>query len=379
MNDIKYSKKMFAFLDILGFERLVNQSRNNPDLISKIAEMLGRSKEIASSTPKAQLNVLQVDSDLYMYRTFSDTSVISGPYVSHDDITFLSWWIMRYQYLMWKEFQTFVRGAMVFGDIYEDEDVVFGPALIDAYHLESCKTKAAWPRVLVNGSLLDKTTTEERRRDFSDFLTQDDVHVDYLDYLRQLFHLFVVAENNRITGKRPADFGAPVDLFKDHKQAIMAQCENALREENQDKRKNIIGKYVELSKYHNSTVHRLRQATKDLMNHNNLVRDFFDDLIEFDRAKRRGAAYTPKYSAEEHPEQSDMLDILGAVTNGLLEERPTDVFQTQGIVLVGQTQHDKLERVIRTVCLETPQRLSILDKALQETIIDIDSSLRLNA
>lgn len=387
MNDIKYSKKMLAFLDILGFEKLVNQSKSNPELIKKITDMLNLSRQFAlsfsdispSNNPlKIPLKVLKVESDQYRYRVFSDTIVISAPNMSHDDMYFLFLSVMRYQYLMWKEFQTFLRGSIVFGDIYEDGDVVFGPALIDAYHLESCGTTAVWPRVLVDRSLLDKTTTEERRRDFLEFLTPDDTPITYLDYLRQLFHLFVVAENHRITGQRPADFGAPADLFKDHKEAILAQCRNALKEEDENKRKKIIRKYAELSKYHNSTVDRLRQATKDLTNNNNLVRDFFDDRIESDRAARIGAAYTPKYSAEEHSEQSDMLNVLGAVTNGLLEERSPDILRTPDIVVVGQTFHDKLESVIRALCRETPQKLLTLDKALQETMIDIDS-LSLNA
>ncbi len=61
MNETKYSEKIFAFLDILGFERIVNESRNNPELVSKIANILVRSKKIALSSLDLKPTVLQVD------------------------------------------------------------------------------------------------------------------------------------------------------------------------------------------------------------------------------------------------------------------------------------------------------------------------------
>ena len=377
MNEVEYSKKIFAFLDILGFERLVNDSRNNPRLISKIANMLFQSEQIARSSLTAKLTVLKVDLNNYVYRAFSDTSVICGPYDSHHDLSFISTWIMMYQYLMWKEERTFVRGAVVYGDSYSDENAIFGPALIDAYRLERCKTKAAWPRVLIDQSVLDKTTEEERRRDFYEFLRQDDDNLVYLDYLRELFHLIVLGENKRITGERQQDFGMPAKFFEEHKQAILTQVYNSVKEENQDGTKKIIEKYVKLSEYHNSTIDRLRQAIKDLMNNSDLIPELFDDQIKSANAKKLGLQYQPKYSAEEHPEQSDMLNILGTVVNRLVENPPPDILETLGMVIIGQTDDVELGRAIRTLSHEAPRELSMLDRTLQESMIDIDS-LRVN-
>lgn len=372
MNEVKYNKKILAFLDILGFEQIVNESRSNPSLINKIANMLFRSEQIARSILNANLTVLKVDLNNYVYRTFSDTSVICGPYDSHHDLSFVSTWVMMYQYLMWKEERTFIRGAIVYGDVYADENVIFGPALIDAYRLERCKAKAAWPRVLIDKSLLDKTTKEERRRDSFEFLRQDDDNLVYLDYLRELFHLIVLGENKRITGERQQDFGIPTNFFEEHKEAILTQVNNSLKGKNQDEGKKILRKYVELSKYHNLTIDRLRQAKEDLMNNNDLIPEFFNDLIKSSNARKLGLSYQPKYSAEEHPEQSDMLDILGIVVNRLIENHPPDILETHGILIIGQTDDVELGRVIRTLFREAPRELSVLDKALQESMIDID-------
>ncbi|MGB2799500.1 MAG: hypothetical protein WBC82_06625 [Dehalococcoidia bacterium] len=273
---------------------------------------------------------------------------------------------------MWKEERTFIRGAIVYGDVYADENVIFGPALIDAYRLERCKAKAAWPRVLIDKSLLDKTTKEERRRDSFEFLRQDDDNLVYLDYLRELFHLIVLGENKRITGERQQDFGIPTNFFEEHKEAILTQVNNSLKGKNQDEGKKILRKYVELSKYHNLTIDRLRQAKEDLMNNNDLIPEFFNDLIKSSNARKLGLSYQPKYSAEEHPEQSDMLDILGIVVNRLIENHPPDILETHGILIIGQTDDVELGRVIRTLFREAPRELSVLDKALQESMIDID-------
>ncbi|MBA7651442.1 hypothetical protein ES703_59261 [subsurface metagenome] len=387
MEEIKYSNKVFAFLDILGFERIVNQSKSNPGLISRIANMLARSKRIAESILNAKLTVLQVNSKEYMYRAFSDTSVISGPYTSHDDMSFLSMWVMFYQYLMWNVERTFVRGAIVYGDIYHDQDVVFGPALIDAYHLET--SKASWPRVLVNKSLLNKITETERARDFYEFLRQDDDSLVYLDYLREIFHLRLFAQSKKITGERERDLGSPTELFKDHKEAILMQVRNALKEENKDEGKKILKKYGELSKYHNSTIHKLCQIIKGLMTNTSIVRELFDDQLEAAKAKKSGSDYKPKYSAEEHPEQADMLNILGAVINNIitrqLENGSTALFGStiwkqfeliNGICLVPIQSLEILnnriqEDAINSICQETPQELQIVDVALQASIVEI--------
>lgn len=274
---------------------------------------------------------------------------------------------------MWQEEQIFMRGAIVYGDIYEDEDIIFGPAIIDAYHLERDEKKAVWPRILIDESLLKKTTKAELKRDFLEFLRQDDDELVYLDYLRELFHLFIVAEQKEIQGEREKDFGPPIELFKDHKEAILKQVYSALKEEDENESKKILRKYAELSKYHDSTIDKIRQVIKDLTNNYSLIREFYDDQIKASRARRSGSPYEPKFSAEEHPEQTDMLNVIGAVMNRIAKNQPKDIFQIRDIVIIGQTEEAKLERGFRILLSETPQELSKLDKDIQELMIDIDS------
>ena len=354
---IKYSKNLFVFLDIMGFKRIIDESTRNPELIGKIANMLRLSKQIAVSSQKAKLTVLQVDPSQYIYRSFSDTSIISGPYTSHDVLSFLFTWIMYYQYLLWKEQQAFLRGAIVFGDIYYDEDIIFGPALIDAYYLENGNGKAVWPRVLVDESVLNKATQAEIERDFFEFLKKDEHNLVYMDYLRELFHIIVLGENKRLTGEREQDFGLPIELFENHKAAILTQVDNLLKEENEADRQGIISKYLELSRYHNSTIDTLRQVINDILRDEGIIRELFDDQLTSAFSKDKGVAYTPRFSAEDHPEQADMLNILGTVVNRIIETHRTD--------------DSTLEETIDSVCREAPIELSKLEQSLTKSRIDL--------
>lgn len=373
MTEIKYSKKIIAFIDILGFERLVNDSRNNPEVIGRIYNTLRQSERIAQSSLKAQLKVLKVDQKNYTSRAFSDTSIICGPYDSHHDLSFITTWIMMYQFLLWREKQIFIRGAITYGDLYVDEGIIFGPALINAYHLEKDTQKAIWPRVLIDQSLLNKSTPEERKRDFLEFLKQDDENLVYLDYLREWFHQTILIDNKRVVGERKQDIGSPATFFMEHKNAIMVQVNKAAELKNQDECEEIIRKYVELSKYHNSTINLFRRVIEELLGDNGIIPDYLNDQVNTAEAKRIGYEYQPKYNAENHPEQSDMLNILGLVINRLVEKPPADILEERGIVLIGQTNIDEWGRINRMLASEIPRQLSLLDKALQESIINVDN------
>jgi hypothetical protein len=363
MKGIQYSKRMVAFLDIVGFERIVDKSRNDAEIVQKLANILISSKQIALAVLRAKPTILQVDPTQYVYRAFSDTSVISGPYTSHDDLIFISTWVMYYQYLLWKEEQSFLRGAIVYGDIYHNEDVTFGPAIIDAYHLENDDGKAVWPRVLIDKSLLDKVTEVELTRDLFEIFRRDNNNLVYCDYLREFFHLMMLGELEKTTGKREEDFGDPMEFLGDHKAAILTQIHSALEEEQDDsKRKGIIAKYFELSRYHNATIDVLCQAIDALLTPPGAVGEIFDDISKSALDEHAVSEYIskyPKYKLEDHPEQADILSILGKVASGILKNHIKDALS--------------LEAVFNALSIEAPRELAKLERSLSKSKIDLDS------
>jgi len=358
-NSIQYNKRMVVFLDILGFERIVDKSRNDAEIVRKLANILMGSKQIALAVLKTKLTVLQVDPTQYVYRAFSDTSVISGPYMSHDDLIFLSMWVMYYQYSLFKLEQSFLRGAIVYGDIYHNEDVIFGPAVTDAYHLERDAAKARWPRVLIDKSLLDQVTGAELTRDLFECFRRGDDKVVYCDYLREFFHVMMPGTLEETTGKREQYFGDPIQLFRDHKSAILTQIRNTLEEERDDsKRKEIIGKYLELSKYHNTTIDILCQAIDDLLATADAIGEIFDDVLKSALHKDAGMEYIPRYNAEDHPEQADILNILGTAARGILQKHK---------------DAPSLEAVFNDLRIEAPKELARLEQSLGKFRIDLNS------
>jgi hypothetical protein len=358
-NSIQYNKRMVAFLDILGFERIVDKSRNDAEIVRKLANILMGSKQIALAILKTKLTVLQVDPTQYVYRAFSDTSVISGPYTSHDDLTFISMWVMYYQYSLWKIGQSFLRGAIVYGDIYHNEDVIFGPAIVDAYRLERDAAKARWPRVLIDKSLLDQVTAVALTRDLFECFRRDDDDVVYCDYLREFFHVMMLGALEETTGKREQYFGDPTELFGDHKRAVLTQIRNTLEGESDDsKRKEIIGKYLELSKYHNATIDILCQAIDDLLTTSDAIGEIFDDVLESALHKHAGVEYIPRYNAEDHPEQADILNILGTVAREILKKHK---------------DAPSLEAVFNDLRIQAPKELARLEQSLGKFRIDLNS------
>lgn len=121
-----------------------------------------------------------------------------------------------------------------------------------------------------------------------------------------------------------------------------------------------------------------------------IVRELFNDQLEYAKAKKSGLDYEPKYSAEEHPEQADMLDILCTVINRIITRQLENGSYAQfgssiwkqyelinGVCLVPIQSLEMLnnkfqEDAINIICQETPRELQIVDSALQNSSIDID-------
>jgi hypothetical protein len=151
-----YELRTVAFIDILGFSALVSRSTQDAEFLSKLHHALrivehqgrawagqalvgsGGSQEAA----KAQLAELDFRS-----HAFSDCIVLSqrGAFVA---LLFISVAQLAMALL---DLGVIVRGAVAMGELYHDASVVFGPAIIEAYHLETRCAK--FPRILVSESV----------------------------------------------------------------------------------------------------------------------------------------------------------------------------------------------------------------------------------
>lgn len=147
-----------AFIDILGFSDLVLRSTQDAEFLSKlhaalrIVEHQGRAwtaQALVSpggSQEDARAQFAAMD---FRSQVFSDCTVLSqrGTFLVP---LFLSVAQLAMALL---DLGVLIRGGVSLGPLYHDAGVVFGPALVEAYHLESRCAK--FPRILVSEAVFN--------------------------------------------------------------------------------------------------------------------------------------------------------------------------------------------------------------------------------
>jgi len=240
-----YRKSLLAFIDIIGFKKKVHKSAKFSEEAEAIYELLQvhhRTTQIINegkTAPSVEMTKLKGTS-------FSDNIVISLPRMN--DEVFNSF-IHVVTYFQWEtiDYYAFLRGAIVFGDICHTKELIFGPAVIQAYEME--RKAAVWPRVVVDPQIIDLLSEENRRYVFNLMLSKDVNGLPFVDYLRYIFLSKVAEESNR-TDMLPWDL-PPDFVFRQHRTAIWC----ALAEPQLGRR--VVSSFHRLSIYHNDCIDRI--------------------------------------------------------------------------------------------------------------------------
>lgn len=168
----EYENRVIVFLDILGFKELVNKSRNDRNLVKKITQILGTSKNssvdefFTKFTKYIQDNTLKNAHDIDdRLTTFSDFFAMSVPLSNNQELTKND--ATNIAILIYATFRQFrrlmlagllARGGITSGAVYHldntdktSSSILFGPAFNEAYLLES--QFANIPRVIISNSL----------------------------------------------------------------------------------------------------------------------------------------------------------------------------------------------------------------------------------
>jgi hypothetical protein len=136
-----YSERYCAFIDILGFSGLINDLDAGKVSVDEIYRVLS-----AVHSPQ---KAVRSEADL-RHQSISDAITLSAaPNAAGFDAICsaageLSRRLLRSGY--------FARGGLTKGRLYHDHNTVFGPALIEAYRLESQVAK--YPRILIPRSVV---------------------------------------------------------------------------------------------------------------------------------------------------------------------------------------------------------------------------------
>lgn len=132
-DDIQYTDRYCAFLDILGFRQLVESLSKDPQNIKNLRTLLqkvhggGKSKKLVRAQSISDAVALSTEPNMEGLGELMQVLIGLAVDLLCEGL--------------------FVRGAVVRGPLYHDERMVFGKALVDAYQYES--EVAKYPRIVV--------------------------------------------------------------------------------------------------------------------------------------------------------------------------------------------------------------------------------------
>ena len=164
MRDTEYREALLTYIDILGFRKLIQQSATNPSIVPTILNVLrdlkkqsregGRVvREEGEERPVSIFRGFNF-SDLTVRATFADTST------KFSDV--LKWeflYVSGIQIGLICQQDVLIRGAVALGKISMEadtnvaDDILFGPALVRAYELDSGP-----PRIVIDSPVIDRAS-----------------------------------------------------------------------------------------------------------------------------------------------------------------------------------------------------------------------------
>lgn len=203
-----------AFVDILGYKDYIKTAFEKGEAQVELSRLRNALDEAYLHLKDAARERSIEGKASFAVRTFTDNLLIAYPV--NEQAGSWSALMMVFTYLEHLQMQLarqgyFVRGAISVGDLYADEDIVFGPALLEAYESEG--KDAMSPRIILGDSAeksLREHCIEYQVTKVPDVLIDSDNRV-FVDYL----------ENNVMIAF--PDDGPFFDWLEDHKCAVVAK------------------------------------------------------------------------------------------------------------------------------------------------------------
>jgi hypothetical protein len=228
--DSSYDVRYCAFVDILGFRNLIsdlNQGKLQPNSLRQLL------RRISEAQPSRALDVDETD---FRATSISDAIAIStrvsirGLYELFQALELLALDVLRAGY--------FVRGAVVKGRLCHEDRMVFGEALVSAYHLES--QIARYPRIMIRSDVF----TDAVGYLLNDVIRHSEDGPYHLHIFREL-QKHIDRDQNSVSDKDH-------EKFKNQYHKIAAQIQNKFHEAVDDPRQ--FEKVQWFAKYWNQVV-----------------------------------------------------------------------------------------------------------------------------
>lgn len=153
----RYEERYFAFIDVLGFSNIVKRSATDGVVVAQIFDALTSISDGAESARRAGLEIEAT--------SFSDNVVLSAP-VTQKSLLGMFEIIGNLSADLLSKSMLF-RGAIVKGKAIHNSSVVFGPALVDAYRLET--STSFHPRIMLSDPVFEDISNYRDGGDGADF------------------------------------------------------------------------------------------------------------------------------------------------------------------------------------------------------------------
>jgi len=200
---MKYDNRIVLFLDILGFKSMINNT-----FIEKIdlEENIGLLYTYLDDIRNFVKTELEGKRKTTQITQFSDSIIIS--FLENDE-GMVFHLLRTIQMLIMRVANNGIicRGAISYGKLVHTQNIIFGPALNNAYKTES--TTAIYPRVILDSSVIEigkkyasqSSVIEDNslfNKDINIFLNIDSDDKYYIDYFPE--EIFSIAKYGRLGG-----------------------------------------------------------------------------------------------------------------------------------------------------------------------------------
>lgn len=187
MKTVVYKPHIVTYLDILGFQEIIKSK--SAGYVSRLIRIVQDATRPSDWAAKGQ--------DI-RYQNFSDLCVVATPIKGRTQrfqsqgIFFLELIGLVHAQVKLLSEDVFLRGAVTIGPLVKSYNVLYGPGLVTAYHLEQ---KAEYPRIVVDPNALEMVRKDsifwvhdqaDDLEAIEKLLYTDESGVTYIDYLRAI-------------------------------------------------------------------------------------------------------------------------------------------------------------------------------------------------
>lgn len=187
MEDAQYTQYYVAFLDILGFKNLVDGPQATCQDILKIYKAFDAMQKVYFGEDYGEMQDVKM-------KVMSDSICLYIEADKPNSLCSLVSFCTAFQYdLLTISPSIFVRGGITLGDMYVKDDIIFGPALTEAYLLEEKNAKV--PRIIMRKETLDRgkeSADDESQKILMSWTFRDEDAF----YTANYFALLCLMENN---------------------------------------------------------------------------------------------------------------------------------------------------------------------------------------